>query len=207
MASDRVAPGRNWWDMLRLLALVANRWNRCIVGSMGYWFIHVDLNPGFHHRAICGSGAPRLEDRNEEPPITLGCLPHLFRICADGMCPDAAPNHPPKVIKPLFPKRGVLETPHVIERPIVPQCVLMLALSSRVLEPLTGGIAVRPFGQNSNLDKYDSQPSLRDSIWRRGFQADSNLNFSQTCLSLPLFLFRFSHRIVILSGAPHRFIA
>jgi hypothetical protein len=105
MASDRVAPGRNWWDMLWLLVLVANRWNRCIVGSMGYWFINVDLNPGFHHRAICGSGAPRLEDRNEEPPITLVCLPRLFRICADSMCAYAAPNHPPKVIKLLFPQK------------------------------------------------------------------------------------------------------
>ena len=108
MASDRVAPGRNWWDMLWLLALVANRWNRCIVGSMGYWFINVDLDSGFHLRAICGSGAPRLEDRNEEPPITLVCLPRLFRICADSMCAYAAPNRPPKVIKPPFPKRGTL---------------------------------------------------------------------------------------------------
>ncbi len=32
-------------------------------------------------------------------------------------------------------------------------------------------------------------------------------DFSQTRLSLPLFLFPFSHRIVILSGAPHRFTA
>jgi hypothetical protein len=108
MASDRVAPGRNWWDILWLLALVANRWNRCIVGSMGYWFINVDLDSGFHLRAICGSGAPRLEDRNEEPPITLVCLPRLFRICADSMCAYAAPNRPPKVIKPPFPKRGTL---------------------------------------------------------------------------------------------------
>jgi hypothetical protein len=104
MASSRVAPGGRWWDFLWLLALVANRRHRRIVGSICYRPINVGLNPGFHHCGICGSGAPRLEDSNEEPPITLGCLPRLFRICADSMCSYAAPNHPPKVIKPLFPE-------------------------------------------------------------------------------------------------------
>ena len=34
----------------------------------------------------------------------------------------------------------------------------------------------------------------------RGVNVDTSLDFSHTCLSLPLFLFRSSHRTVILSG-------
>ncbi|MGC2402799.1 MAG: hypothetical protein WA510_23605, partial [Acidobacteriaceae bacterium] len=64
------------------------------MGPIRYWSINVDLNPGLHHRGICGSGAPRLEDPNEEPPITLGYLPRLFCICADSMCAYAAPDYP-----------------------------------------------------------------------------------------------------------------